>query len=866
MNINIEVAIHINEIFLRHRQQILGIEECEGACGAPVIATGLKNLECMGYTLDAETIGKLRRTKESAVIRFFEQTQRAVTALVLNDPARDARLEYEPMYPGFPAEVMQMRSAELFINALLHYMSAGQWLPGHEKEPYAANSGQSFVNVRLRLLKTGNLEEFKEMFTNLMNANTSISHSDAEDLEFFFETFEDAPKYIPAEPKFKENNAVIAGICFQKGLVTKEFFDAHLRNFFKTATDVLRLAAVLSGGNASLAENCRFNSFPRSQRKLLLGLLDGMNGLLEDMMRRREVWLRLGERLHPGEYPGFGRVAGAFRKLRKNVEFHSFAGKVDTAFKYGFFDKVVELLSSRPGEFARTLDRVLRKAPEQQPVLDAFEAVADRVNTRVLLEVRSHFQFRSGENRTPMSEEERSRLLAEYAALNSDPFAEVSELAEEEPAEEEPAEKEEEKTDLASEYAIPDSAFDREKILDELDESTPLEGDALTAAVRDLASVMVENTSIAATDSDLHSRLKQWRKENEQEEAALRVRTKRGKARAKRTREPVEQLLTAKSLRVFLPKGELAKSRVIADTLPGIPEESCRRLVGICENALKRQYAQRGHLGKVWIADELKSYCVPFSQRSASKALKTIVRGSRLRFGDTARVIRGFLWWKNAFDGCERTDLDLSALLLDEKWRYVEHISYTNLRSPQINSCHSGDIVDAPLGAAEYIDIDIEAAQKAHVRYVVFSVHGFTMQDFCDLPECSFGWMERENAEGGERIFDASALGNKIDLAMKSRCGVPMIFDLKERCALWMDMTTDSPLGGWNSLESTSLNILAVCRGLAAMHKPDLYDLALLHAEARGELAASREEADTVFGIDEGITPFDTDVWMAQYI
>ena len=67
-----------------------------------------------------------------------------------------------------------------------------------------------------------------------------------------------------------------------------------------------------------------------------------------------------------------------------------------------------------------------------------------------------------------MSEEERSRLLAEYAALNSDPFAEVSELAEEEPAEKEPAEKEEEKNDLVSEYAIPDSAFDREKILEEI--------------------------------------------------------------------------------------------------------------------------------------------------------------------------------------------------------------------------------------------------------------------------------------------------------------------------------------------------------------------------------------------------------------
>ena len=51
-----------------------------------------------------------------------------------------------------------------------------------------------------------------------------------------------------------------------------------------------------------------------------------------------------------------------------------------------------------------------------------------------------------------------------------------------------------------------------------------------------------------------------------------------------------------------------------------------------------------------------------------------------------------------------------------------------------------------------------------------------------------------------------------------------------------------------------------------ARYKPDLYDLAVLHGQARGEMASSREEADTVFALDEGITPFDADVWMADYI
>ena len=41
----------------------------------------------------------------------------------------------------------------------------------------------------------------------------------------------------------------------------------------------------------------------------------------------------------------------------------------------------------------------------------------------------------------------------------------------------------------------------------------------------------------------------------------------------------------------------------------------------------------------------------------------------------------------------------------------------------------------------------------------------------------------------------------------------------------------------------------------------------MLHAEARGEeIVENIEDADTVFSIDEGITPFDVDIIVAEYI
>src|SRR6185369_8092663 len=104
---------------------------------------------------------------------------------------------------------------------------------------------------------------------------------------------------------------------------------------------------------------------------------------------------------------------------------------------------------------------------------------------------------------------------------------------------------------------------------------------------------------------------------------------------------------------------------------------------------------------KCYLDERLKNYLVPFSQRSASKALRTLVRGSRIAL-PTAKVVRFFLWWKN---GIARTDIDLSAALYDENLNYKDIVSYYNLKN--YGGHHSGDIVDAPEGAAEFIDIDI---------------------------------------------------------------------------------------------------------------------------------------------------------------
>lgn len=66
--------------------------------------------------------------------------------------------------------------------------------------------------------------------------------------------------------------------------------------------------------------------------------------------------------------------------------------------------------------------------------------------------------------------------------------------------------------------------------------------------------------------------------------------------------------------------------------------------------------------------------------------------------------------------------------------------------------------------------------------------------------------------------------------------------------------------------ESNFHGVTATCYAMVNMKKANLYDLIRLHICARGEKVSSKEEADLIFDLEEGITPYDIDVFMGQYL
>lgn len=320
-------------------------------------------------------------------------------------------------------------------------------------------------------------------------------------------------------------------------------------------------------------------------------------------------------------------------------------------------------------------------------------------------------------------------------------------------------------------------------------------------------------------------------------------------------------------MRVFFPKGNLARSMMIRNELPDLNDRVCRSVITICNGALIEQYSKRDKLGNVYISDEFRNYLVPFSQRSASKAVKTIVRGSRIPLKADTKAVRGFIWWTNTdkSDGSYwdngRVDIDLSAVAYDENWRYIRHCSYTNLRSNDFRMYHSGDITNGgPVsgkGVAEFLDVDIDSIVKNGGKYIVFQVYSFTRQTFADLPNCRFGWMERKDVDSGE-IFEPSTVEMKMDLTANSIVAIPVIFDCVNRQFIWCDMSISKQLENNtrftpNNLESNLEGVIRTCYAIEHMVKPNMHDLVTLNALARGRIVTDRNKADIIF--DNDTTP-----------
>ena len=672
-----------------------------------LVVTMMKNVQSLGFTFSKELFEALSHMNRDELKVFYSDLIPVLKELV------GADVEYNPMYPNFPTQVAEMDGIELFINAIVHYWSLGTLMPEYEKDERLP-----LIDVnKMALLSTGNHEDLMEIFKNLVASKTSLSAQDKEDVTTIIKDCADYANYLPDEIPLKENVALIGKLIIEEAPVKSA---SAISKYFRTATDVLRLVTALSDGDISLAGKTKYRNLKRRERRMILDLLANCGNITEDLFRYQYEWIRVAEILHPFEYnyPRYKNVNKAFDTLRNDKKPLMFGGKVQAAILRKDMKAAADLLKSRPGEFARQLDKVLRDSDNPAYILECFKSVAVEISAPVLLQVRQHFIGRMAETPNPV--------------------------------------------------------------------------------------------------------------------------------------------------RVFFPKGNLAKAMSIKNELPAIDKTICQNVVKACRDALIEQYKSKESLGKVYVDEEFKNYLVPFSQRSASSTTKSVVRGSQLPIKSDATAVRAFIWWTNTAkdNGWDegRVDIDLSAAIYDSDWNYVEHVSYTRLRSGKMKAFHSGDITNGGSlngkGVAEFIDVDIDAVAE-NGRYIVYQVYNYTGQHYSSLENCRFGWMEREDVQSGE-IFEPTTVNMVMDVNAEGKTAIPVIFDCVERKFIWCDMNLgiDSSHRGGINLESNISGVTATCYAMTHLNKPNLYDLAMLNAMARGTVVDSRNEADIIFSNDTTI-PFE---------
>ncbi|WP_033224299.1 TerD family protein [Streptomyces virginiae] len=233
-------------------------------------------------------------------------------------------------------------------------------------------------------------DELTSLYLALAGSTTPLGEDGLRDLGDLAGHCADGPQ--PEEIPVRENRAVVNEARLKAG--TGLLLD--------TVTDVLRLACALAGGDVGLQEPTRLRGISRAARRALLAGLDAVVGAapakLADVHAHREMWKRLGERLHPHEYPQWPHAADVFAVARGEKEARTFDSRVEELHARLDTTGAAALLTAAPGKLLRSLDRLLRSAftqDERDTVVAAAEQVLPDVSGRVLLAVRQHLHNRS---------------------------------------------------------------------------------------------------------------------------------------------------------------------------------------------------------------------------------------------------------------------------------------------------------------------------------------------------------------------------------------------------------------------------------------------------------------------------------------
>lgn len=329
--------------------------------------------------------------------------------------------------------------------------------------------------------------------------------------------------------------------------------------------------------------------------------------------------------------------------------------------------------------------------------------------------------------------------------------------------------------------------------------------------------------------------------------------------------------------------------RVTNKNREALDERTIRDVKAACIDGLAEKFRGKGNMGKVYISPEMCDYTVPTNTRNANDSIETYPTGSKINLHTDGEVQRLFVTWTNLdiqpdkeklqeaietqkkyyreYEGIEvtqeeiekwekdwtkeeqRLDIDLSAAMYTEDGEFFCHCGWNNSYRGKDDTgkpmyVFSGDITDGEQedgrGAAEYIDLNIEALKQNGVRYVVTNVNSYRNQPFIDQPHTSFGVMQRSYDDMG-KPFEPQSVETKMRLIGKATHEIPVIFDVYEDKMIWVDRAFDGRVA------SSSHDIKPLLDFITNQAPMSLSQLIDVNVRGNGEFVNDPRNADTLY-------------------
>ena len=343
------------------------------------LATAIQNMRSIGFIPDNSLFSAMSHLNRDEIVSLYEDIMPTIKEMV----GADHEMNDNVIYKNFPIEVMEKDDFTLYSNAIFYYcLTIGVDVPHDlavdvvdrekEKERFPFSE-----EMEMKVLSLGTKEDLLSQIKGIAESKITISSDDKAMLEDFM-------KYGSDFIGKNEYRTFISGLEFQNKenqclVCSKEIENAKnpiaafysIKDNIKTSTDILRLITYISSGSTSLSNNVKFK-LNNKQQQVVLGLLENCatnSDIAPDMFTSKyyEKWKRISPIIHPqrnrSRYP---KTAQIFDDIYNGRAPLTWASQIETATMDKDFDKMSQLLASRPGELIRRLEKFYDVAKEAE--------------------------------------------------------------------------------------------------------------------------------------------------------------------------------------------------------------------------------------------------------------------------------------------------------------------------------------------------------------------------------------------------------------------------------------------------------------------------------------------------------------------